>query len=67
VKVRLKVTGSDTAEAYFLEESGAVSPGQAAVFYDLDNYSVFGGGKIATTVAPEVALATTQKQAANLS
>lgn len=46
VKVDLDVSENGTAQARFCDEWSTVSPGQAAVFYDLDNETVLGGGKI---------------------
>ncbi len=36
----------DTVKVRFLEEWSTVSPGQAAVFYDMENKEVLGGGRI---------------------
>jgi tRNA U34 2-thiouridine synthase MnmA/TrmU len=44
-RVKIKIEG-DKLHATFLEEWAVVSPGQAAVFYDLSNQEVLGGGKI---------------------
>lgn len=46
--IRAKVTVHEANEATvnWIEEWSAVSPGQAAVFYSLDNEEVYGGGRI---------------------
>ena len=46
VLVNVKVISEDLAEVSFVDEWSTVSPGQAAVFYDLENKEVFGGGRI---------------------
>ncbi len=46
VRVRVKVLDNGVAEVSFLDEWSTVSPGQAAVFYDLKNEEVLGGGRI---------------------
>ena len=46
VKVEVKILDENFVQARFLESWSPVSPGQAAVFYDLENREVFGGGKI---------------------
>ena len=50
VKVELSIESADTARAVFVDQWATVSPGQAAVFYALDNTTVLGGGKIAPQV-----------------
>ena len=44
VNVEIKFIGKDTLEVVYLDKSKAVTPGQAAVFYDGD--VVLGGGTI---------------------
>lgn len=46
VPVKVKVISSDRALVRFQNEWSSVSPGQAAVFYDLANREVLGGGRI---------------------
>ncbi len=46
VPVSVRITAEDLAEVLFLDEWSTVSPGQAAVFYDLANEEVLGGGRI---------------------
>lgn len=46
VKVKLEKKGEDVVQAHFLENWSTVSPGQAAVFYDLANEELLGGGRI---------------------
>lgn len=46
VRVRLEKTGQNVVQAHFLETWSPVSPGQAAVFYDLANEELLGGGRI---------------------
>lgn len=46
VKCRVKVVSADECEVVFLDDWSTVSPGQAAVFYDLENIEVLGGGRI---------------------
>jgi tRNA-specific 2-thiouridylase len=47
VPARLRVLGATTAEVFWNDEWAAVSPGQAAVFYDCENSELLGGGRIA--------------------
>jgi tRNA-specific 2-thiouridylase len=49
VPVRVRAQRSSLV-ARFRSEWATVSPGQAAVFYDLDNTEVFGGGKISAAL-----------------
>ncbi len=51
VKVRIE---QGRAVARFVDGWAALSPGQAAVFYDLDNREVLGGGRICSDFAPAV-------------
>lgn len=44
-KVKVKLTGSDSAEVIFAEKQRAITPGQYVVFYDIDE-NCLGGGKI---------------------
>lgn len=46
VSINTKSAGSNTVEVKFLDEWDTVTPGQAAVFYCLDNKEVLGGGRI---------------------
>ena len=46
VKVQVTPTEDNTAHVKFYEEWSTVSPGQACVFYDLENEEVYGGGRI---------------------
>lgn len=48
VKVRVKLNNQNSGQAEFQAESAVASPGQAAVFYSLDNLEVLGGGVIGT-------------------
>jgi tRNA-uridine 2-sulfurtransferase len=47
VKARMKVIDRDTATFTWFDEWAAISPGQAAVVYDLENEEVLAGGRIA--------------------
>ena len=47
VRLTLEHDSSDRLRATFLDEPATVAPGQAAVFYDLDDKEVLGGGRIA--------------------
>jgi len=51
VKVSVKLNEDYSAELTFVDEWSTVSPGQAAVFYDLTNTEVLGGGRISQTLA----------------
>lgn len=53
VKVELQIESPDSARARFVDSWATVSPGQAAVFYALDNITVLGGGKIAPQLASD--------------
>lgn len=46
VKAKLKISDNRIARCVFSDESAVVAPGQAAVFYDLSNNEVLGGGRI---------------------
>lgn len=46
VKAELEILQDGSVKATFVDEWTTVSPGQAAVFYDLDNREVLGGGRI---------------------
>jgi len=46
VPVTLNIAGDGRVRAEFVGEFSTVSPGQAAVFYDLSNSEVLGGGRI---------------------
>jgi len=46
VRVKVTVDQPGIAQAKFLDQWSTVSPGQAAVFYDLNNKEVLGGGRI---------------------
>ena len=46
VKVEVQILSKDRAKVQFTDSWTIVSPGQAAVFYDLQNQEVFGGGRI---------------------
>jgi len=46
VPVQVKVLGDGRARVSFTESWATVSPGQACVFYDLENKEVLGGGRI---------------------
>lgn len=52
VPARLRVLDHATAEVLWNDEWAAVSPGQAAVFYDCDNSELLGGGRIAPAQQP---------------
>lgn len=45
-RVKVKQIERDLVEVSFCDEWSTVSPGQAAVFYDLDNERLLGGGRI---------------------
>ena len=46
VPVNVEIQAADKVVAHFESEWSTVSPGQAAVFYDLSNTEVLGGGRI---------------------
>ena len=46
VRVRVRIKDFQNCEVRFLNEWSTVSPGQAAVFYDLENREVLGGGRL---------------------
>lgn len=46
VRVSVKVDSDGNVSACFLEDWTPVSPGQAAVFYDLENRELLGGGRV---------------------
>ena len=46
VPVTLTINSNGTLVAYFLNATTTITPGQAAVFYSLDNEEVLGGGRI---------------------
>lgn len=46
VKVKLTRDNNGFAKCEFLSEPAVIAPGQAAVFYDLSNKEVLGGGRI---------------------
>lgn len=47
VRARMKVLDKDTCSFSWHDEWAAISPGQAAVVYDLDNQELLAGGRIA--------------------
>jgi tRNA-specific 2-thiouridylase len=47
VRARMKVVDRDTCVFSWIDEWAAISPGQAAVVYDLNNEEVLAGGRIA--------------------
>jgi tRNA U34 2-thiouridine synthase MnmA/TrmU len=47
VKARMKVVDKDTCTFSWHDEWAAISPGQAAVVYDLNNEELLAGGRIA--------------------
>ncbi len=53
VRCEIKAVGEGQLHVTFLEGWSTVSPGQAAVFYDLDNVEVLGGGRIANQFSCE--------------
>jgi tRNA-specific 2-thiouridylase len=52
IRARMKVLDRDSCYVSWGEEWAAVSPGQAAVLYDLDNEEVLAGGRIARNERP---------------
>lgn len=46
VPVVLDIASDGTATASFVKDWATVSPGQSAVFYDMSNQTVLGGGKV---------------------
>lgn len=46
VRAKVSISASGACRVHWLEDWAAVSPGQAAVFYDLKNEEVLGGGRI---------------------
>ena len=61
VKVKVEVEAGQ-AKVGFLDEWAVVSPGQAAVFYDLENREVLGGGRI----IPEAATSLEKSKCASI-
>lgn len=47
VRARMRVVDSETSAFTWYDEWAAISPGQAAVVYDLDNEELLAGGRIA--------------------